>query len=281
MAFNKNELNDTQLMDCVELAFSGGKDSTVLLDIARTLYDFPAVFADTGLEYPEIKEFVKTKDNVVIVRPKMSFKEVIEKNGYPVISKEQSRYIRDCQNPTDKNSITRRRRMTGINAKGEQTKACMISQKWKFVIESGIKVSEQCCDKIKKEPLKRYSKENNQFPLIGTMACESNMREKNYKKQGCILINDKIKQCSPLMFWREQDIWDYIKLKNLPYASIYDTGVKRTGCIFCMFGVHLEKGENRFEKLSKSHPQLWDYCMYKLGLKKVLEYINVKTGEKT
>lgn len=49
----------------VYISFSGGKDSTVLLDLARRIYpDIPAVFVDTGLEYPEIKEFVKTIPNV-------------------------------------------------------------------------------------------------------------------------------------------------------------------------------------------------------------------------
>ena len=73
----------------VYVSFSGGKDSTVLLDIVRHLYpDVPAVFSDTGLEYPEIKEFVKTFPNVIIVRPKHSFKEILTKYGYPIISKE-------------------------------------------------------------------------------------------------------------------------------------------------------------------------------------------------
>ena len=73
----------------VYVSFSGGKDSTVLLDIVRHLYpNVPAVFSDTGLEYPEIKEFVKTFPNVTIVRPKHSFKEILTKYGYPIISKE-------------------------------------------------------------------------------------------------------------------------------------------------------------------------------------------------
>ena len=78
--------------DGVYVSFSGGKDSTVLLDIIRNRmeYDVMAVYVDTGLEYPEVKEFVKSFDNVTILRPKMSFKQVLEKYGYPMISKEVS-----------------------------------------------------------------------------------------------------------------------------------------------------------------------------------------------
>lgn len=71
------------------ISFSGGKDSTVLLHIARQIDEsVPAVYIDTGLEYPELREFVKTFDNVTWVKPKMNFRQVIEKYGYPLISKE-------------------------------------------------------------------------------------------------------------------------------------------------------------------------------------------------
>ena len=72
----------------VYVSFSGGKDSTVLLDLVRRWYpSVEAVFVDTGLEYPEIREFVKTVDNVTWLKPEMNFKAVIKKYGYPVISK--------------------------------------------------------------------------------------------------------------------------------------------------------------------------------------------------
>lgn len=79
----------------VYISFSGGKDSTVLLHIDREIYpDIPAVFVDTGIEYPEIRQFVKTFDNVTILRPKMRFDEVLRKYGYPIISKEVSESVR-------------------------------------------------------------------------------------------------------------------------------------------------------------------------------------------
>lgn len=68
----------------VFISFSGGKDSTVLLDLARRVYpDIPAVYVDTGLEYPELRDFVKTKDNVIWLRPRYPFTQILEKYGYP------------------------------------------------------------------------------------------------------------------------------------------------------------------------------------------------------
>lgn len=81
-------------LDGVYISFSGGKDSTVLLHIARSIYpDIKAVFVDTGLEYPEIRDFVKTFDNVDMIRPKMNFKKVVDTYGYPIISKEVSECV--------------------------------------------------------------------------------------------------------------------------------------------------------------------------------------------
>ena len=78
-------------IDGVYVSFSGGKDSTALLNIARDMYpNIKAVFCDTGIEFPEIREFVKTYDNVDWVKPKMTFVEVVKNYGYPLISKEVS-----------------------------------------------------------------------------------------------------------------------------------------------------------------------------------------------
>ena len=81
-------------LENVAVSFSGGKDSTVLLDIARKDYpDIEVVFVDTGLEFPEIRAFVKEHPPVTILKPKMTFVDVIRKYGYPMISKEVSETV--------------------------------------------------------------------------------------------------------------------------------------------------------------------------------------------
>ena len=77
----------------VYVSFSGGKDSTVLLDLVRKIIpNVPVVFSNTGLEYPEIQSFARVQGDE-FVRPKMMFNEVITKYGYPIISKEVSEAI--------------------------------------------------------------------------------------------------------------------------------------------------------------------------------------------
>lgn len=82
--------------DGVYLSFSGGKDSTVLGHIIREVCGYkniPFVFVDVPTQYPELKEFVKTFDNLVILKPNISFAEVCEKYGFPMISKEVSNCV--------------------------------------------------------------------------------------------------------------------------------------------------------------------------------------------
>jgi len=273
----------------VYVSFSGGKDSTVLLDIVRNIYpNVQAVFIDTGLEYGEIRSFVKTIDNVVWLKPKMNFKKVIEKYGYPVVSKKVARFVRDLKKPLEINAKTQNLRRTGYNQNGFFCPSQKLSKKWMYLIDAPFDISEQCCEIMKKEPFHRFVKETGKKPMNGVTAEESQMREKMYLRNGCNIFREKDSISMPIAFWANQDILLYLKEKKLPYCSVYGdiikkenklitTGELRTGCTFCCFGVHMEKGENRFQKMYKTHPKLWDYCMNKLGLQDVLDYIGVKT----
>jgi 3'-phosphoadenosine 5'-phosphosulfate sulfotransferase (PAPS reductase)/FAD synthetase len=79
----------------------------------------------------------------------------------------------------------------------------------------------------------------------------------------------------PLAFWTENDIWEYLRTTRTKYCKIYDMGEKHTGCMFCMFGIQNDSTPNRFQRMRKTHPVQWNYCIYKLGLGEVLDFMNV------
>ena len=139
---------------------------------------------------------------------------------------------------------------------------------------------------------------------------------------GCNAFESKRPISMPMAFWTEQDVLHYLKEFNIPYCSVYGdikvkesdgeldgqinfsdylglnndndvlelTGLRRTGCVFCMFGAHLDKEPNRFQRMKETHPRQYDYCINGgeyvdgiwtpnkkgLGMGYVLDYINVK-----
>jgi 3'-phosphoadenosine 5'-phosphosulfate sulfotransferase (PAPS reductase)/FAD synthetase len=251
----------------VYVSFSGGKDSTALLHQARRIYpEVPAVFVDTGLEYPEIRDFVKTIDNVIWLKPKMPFTQVIEKYGYPVISKETAQKIREVRET--KSEKLREKRMNG-DEKGNGK----ISDKWQFLINAPFKISDRCCHIMKKEPVKKYEKETGRGAIVGTMAADSRLREGSYLQHGCNSFEGR-PMSTPMAFWLENDVWNYIKKYGIEYSKIYDMGYARTGCMFCMFGLHMDEN-NRFDRMKITHPKIYDYCMNKLGLREVIRYCGI------
>ena len=118
----------------VYVSFSGGKDSTVLYDIVHKLFpDVPAVYSNTGLEYPEIKAFA---ENICsdIVKPQISFVEVIKRYGYPLISKEVSEAIYYARrNPRERERERDRMETTGTHRKqtSVQPKSILLTTTWK------------------------------------------------------------------------------------------------------------------------------------------------------
>ena len=275
----------------VYVSFSGGKDSTVLKHIVDSMYqDVPAVFVNTGLEYPKIQKFAMSQKNVVTVRPEMRFDEVIKKHGYPVLSKETAHcifYGRKAEDRGDSLQVEKYVEGLKINRKtGEKYYFKPMSKMAKKLFyERSIPVSDACCLVMKKTPAKKYAKETGRKQIIGTMASESRLRYQKWIQNGCNAFGGKNPSSQPLSFWTEQDILHYLKKYNVPYSSVYGdivyqdadgnkydealfddaplttTGCKRTGCIFCMFGCHLEKEPNRFQRLKETHPKQYDYCI--------------------
>ena len=267
------------------ISFSGGKDSTVLLDIARSIYpNVEAVFINTGLEYPEIYKFVKTFNNVTILKPEMNFKQVINTYGYPVISKENSQYIYEIRHSTEN---MKQRRLYG-DSKGR----FKLPNKYHYLIDAPFEISNKCCEIMKKRPVKKFEKETGKVPIIGTMAEESSLRQQSYLQHGCNAFESKRPVSTPLGFWKQQDVLEYIYKNDLKIASVYGeviedknlldectystTGCERTGCIYCLYGIQCDTTPNRIQRLKKTHTKQYNYCINKLKLGEVLDYIGVK-----
>lgn len=144
---------------------------------------------------------------------------------------------------------------------------------------------------MKKAPLNKFERQSGRHPITGVLACESKLREQSWIKFGCNGFERQRPLSQPLAFWLEEDILRYLKMTGIPYAPIYGdivesrkkngtpilktTGVSRSGCMYCMYGVHLEHEPNRFQLMQVTHPQQYDYCINKLGCGAVLDYIGV------
>ena len=174
-------------------------------------------------------------------------------------------------------------------------------------------VSNKCCDVMKKSPAHAYNVETGRIPITAQMAEESRLRKQKWIQNGCNAFDGKKPVSNPMSFWTENDVLQYIVEHGLKIASVYGdivevgeipgqmtlsdlgldedsprtyctTGCKRTGCMFCGFGCHMEKpGEGRFERLKETHPKVYDYIMRPveqggLDFKTVIDWINNNGG---
>ena len=146
-------------------------------------------------------------------------------------------------------------------------------------------ISHRCCGVMKKSPLMEYKHRTKRVPFIGTLTEESQLREQAWIRHGCNAFDSKKPTSQPMSFWTEQDVLKYLYMEGYEIASVYGdivgvdkdgfeyeplpgtdcklkcTKCQRTGCIFCGFGCHLEKGESRFQRLAKTHPKQYEYCI--------------------
>lgn len=176
-----------------------------------------------------------------------------------------------------------------INGITGKTKSQFNKEKWlPLAREAPFLVSHKCCAKMKKSPIHKYQTAHKYQPILATLAEESRVRKQGWIRHGCNAFDSASPKSQPMSFWTEQDVLAYIVKYNLPIASVYGdivsigadgneypaidisgkvqcnlkcTGCQRTGCIFCAFGAHLEKGETRFQRLAKTHPRQYEYCI--------------------
>lgn len=287
--------------DGVYISFSGGKDSTVLMDIARQIDNrIPAVFVDTWLEYPQIRRFVKMYDNVVTLKPVMGLKAIIEQYGWCFPSKDVAQTIWYARQGRE----WALNKLHGLDQNGKRSAYRKQYVKWLPLYESDLLISPFCCIMQKEKPVALYEKQTGRHPVLALMAEESARRKEAYLRTGCNSFESKRPLSKPMGFWKEQDVLRY-KIQNHlaiaePYGEVVEegqvpgqisfvpsdsklrcTGEQRTGCMFCPVGCHLTNFD-KFKRLKAYNPNLYNFCMEELGEKRLLEWIekNYRRGYK-
>lgn len=238
------------------ISFSGGKDSTVLsvlVDLAIPDNQIPRVYADTGIELNIIRDFVlemqKNDKRIVIIKPSVHIKEMLEKEGYPFKSKMHSDYVKKYQNKGfDYKSV---RAYTGkettLNGK-PIFRPCPKKLAYQFTDENKLKISDLCCKRLKEDPLNNWNKKNNKkYTIVGVM------REEGGRRSGaqCLAFKGKnlwhFQPLAPLT--KDWEDW-FINTYNIKLCDIYKEpyNFTRTGCKGCPFALNLQEELDTLEK---------------------------------
>lgn len=242
------------------LSFSGGKDSTTmhyLLDEALPGNKIPRVFADTGIEYDAIKEFVlgmqADDERIQVIEPTQNVRQVLDAYGYPFKSKNHSNKVHIYQSSGLGNTVKT------YLTKDKSRFTCPDILRYQFTSEFDIKVSYYCCQKLKKEPFKRWEKANKKtIAITGMMASEGGQRA---SIKGCIITDKdgKASKFHPLLKVSEE--WEqwYIVKRGIKLCKLYypPYSFKRTGCKGCPFALYLQE---QLETMSRLMPTERKQC---------------------
>ncbi len=214
---------DDNEMDVYQ-SFSGGKDSCVLRHIFYSMglgKVVTPVFSNTGLELPEIVKFTRNFEGLIEVRPKKNFKEVWDEDGMPIGSKMTSKKLRVLQEGLNgKNKNMHHLYDTGITSDGRKAPSYKLANKWRHLVNNkhGLKFTDKCCDHLKKEPLDTFQKSHGGGRFDAMMADEGGKRG---DKHVCTIFDSKKPHSSPMLFWLESDVWDYIERFNVEVCEVY------------------------------------------------------------
>lgn len=168
--------------DGVAVSFSGGLDSTFALAFIRERYPRVKAVSVLAIECKQNIDLIMKTENVQPIPPRYSQKQVIEKFGFPVVSKKVAKALQALQNPTEKNAKIRNLALTGITSEGRKTKTYKLANKWRFLIKAPFKISNKCCYYMKETPIQNWCKANGYASIMATTVEESKSRLDGYCK---------------------------------------------------------------------------------------------------
>lgn len=272
----------------------GGLDSIVLAAlIERMGYDVPRVSAST-LEDKSIQA-VHEEMGCIVVNPLKSKVNILQEEGFPVLSKKIASKIDTLAHPSEKNKTVRHAIITGEC--GEQghfaTNSKMRLPLRYLKLFGGLdeegaamgfgkpnfRVSHKCCYYLKEAPCDNWAKAHNSVPFLGLMASEGGQRADALEENGCNYFGKTTARSCPFAFYYHSDVVHlavdlgvhipeiYGKVRHSEKKNefgdyeYYTTGEQRTGCSMCGFGIQLEQRPHRFDRLYERSPKEWEFWM--------------------
>lgn len=237
------------------LSYSGGKDSTclsVMLDMACPNNKIPRVYINTGIEYTLMVDYVATKakndPRIIMIKPTKPIKKVLEQYGYPFKSKEHSNKVSMYQNGSNAKTLQK-------YIKGSTSFDCPERLKYQFTKDFNIKISAQCCYKLKKDVAHKYEKESGRhIAILGLRQDEGGQRA---NKSGCVVFKPNTKDPSkfkPLNPLSDDFLNEFVKRENIRLCDLYypPYNFKRTGCKGCPYNLNLQEDLAKMENLLPS-----------------------------
>lgn len=240
------------------LSFSGGKDSTVLsalIDMACPGNKIPRVYSDTGIELNMIRDFVyeikKIDERIVVIKPSVPIKPMLEKEGYPFKSKAHAATVERYKRIGRSKGV--------VQYLGERTdkepwssfKSCPKILKYQFTPEFQMNISDKCCEELKEKPLDAWRKENNRpYSIVGIMRDEGGRRTNAVCLAFVGSNKKKLKAFQPLVLvTKDWEDW-FINEYNIKICDIYKDpyNFPRTGCKGCPFASNLQHELDMLEK---------------------------------
>lgn len=290
---------ENQKYDEILISFSGGKDSTVLLDIVlkthkklnSKIYLIPSYAIE--ITFPSTIKFIRDvvkkyqanypflKDPF-FVKPKRPWIDILHEKGFPIYSKQVSVMLNRLKRSKTKTELCQI--AFGIKPSARYKLSyyrlfLLDSEMTYFINENNQKVnyffSEKCCDYVK-----GGLKHDKRPSFIGTMANESLLRKQSWIKHGCNIFNKHHPMSRPLSLWNTDDIWNYIKTNQLAINEAYGYNAtihnidslrfSRLGCTSCPLGSSIE--EYIANKHSKNDALCKEY-KYRNRFEKLYEYM--------
>lgn len=276
----------------------GGLDSITLAylirDMGYTEKQIPFISA-SSLEDASIQK-VHQEIGCIVVKPLKSKVNILQEEGFPVLSKRIANKIATIANPTEKNKTVRHAIITGeCGEQGHFTTDSKMRLPMTYLklfggldeegkalgysAPTNFKVSHRCCYYLKEAPCDIWAKEHNSVPYLGLMASEGGQRQDALEEHGCNYWGKTTARSAPFSFYMHSDIvhlacdlevhipeiyGDVLISKEKNKFGDYEystTGEKRTGCSMCGFGIQLEKRPHRFDRLYERSPKEWDFWM--------------------